>query len=465
MCAESINPVTPRVSPAIASVPEQRSLWKPQILQPGDVERAALAGPFCIMIEALHDPALLLDTRGIVLACNSAWREFARKFCQVPELFLEGANYALSCHAVLAAPFAEGLKQVLEGKLSHFQRDYRCTGKQSAAYSIQITSFLWQGESFVLVMHQAKKDAGRRSRATALPVKPLGLHASKEQIATLTRDLQTRLRELQSLLESEKLRARAYLQKTQVRAETLVRERTRTLEARNGELLRKMEERKALEKELLELTEQERKTLGLDLHDELGQQLTGLLFMAKGLEVRLQAENSKLARDASNLRVLIGGTLEYTRVLARDLAYIEFENKSLPKALKGLASRARKMFKVKCVSRTSGDFSKLEASAARQLVNIAKEALTNAVKHGKTRQISFKLSRSESRILLEIKNDGRGFKPDSRAAKGSGLRNMHYRAEILGATLQIISRPRKGTLIRCILPESSGCCEPKQSRS
>ncbi len=251
---------------------------------------------------------------------------------------------------------------------------------------------------------------------------------------------------------TEQKRAEEFLRRAHADVELLVQERTADLKNANAELLGQMAARKRLEKELLEITDNERRHLGIDLHDELGQQLTGLAFMAKGLELKLRARKVSEASDAAKLHVLIAKALNDTRALAKDLATMEFEESDLPAVLKNMAAHVKSLFKVSCSFKVKGTTPRLEPIVARQLFNIAQEAATNAIKHGKARHIWLALTHASGRLLLEIKNDGQPFVGVAARHQGMGLRNMHYRAGLIGASLEIKSSAESHTVVSCALP-------------
>src|SRR5438093_1607409 len=102
--------------------------------------------------------------------------------------------------------------------------------------------------------------------------------------------------------------------------EMRVAQRTAALSKANAELRRQIQERRRLEKELLDITEQERQRIGIDLHDDLGQQLMGIAFMVKGLEQQLERDGSARASEASKIHSLVCQSIQRAHDLALDLA-------------------------------------------------------------------------------------------------------------------------------------------------
>ncbi len=223
------------------------------------------------------------------------------------------------------------------------------------------------------------------------------------------------------------------------------------------ELARVQAERKRLEEELLDIVEMERRRIGLDLHDDLGQKLSGIALMAKGLEVRLARARSPDARAAGRIHELVRDAMSHTKGLARDLANVDVARKDLAPALRELAKHARKLCEVACVFSSKGRVPALDPGVASQVYKIAQEAVSNAIKHGKARRIRIELARRPRELALTVRNDGTPF-PDLHAhsTTGTGLRIMQHRARMIGATFDIKSRGSRGTVLRCGLPLSPG---------
>jgi len=226
------------------------------------------------------------------------------------------------------------------------------------------------------------------------------------------------------------------------------------LKLANAKLRASISERKRLEHELLEITERERRRIGLDLHDDLGQKLSGIALMTKGLELKLTREKSESAKDAAQIHQLVQETMSHTSNLARDLTTLDITEGHLRDALESLASRVHDLFDITCLFKSEGAVPALEVPVISQIYKIAQEAVTNAIKHGKARIVEIRLAAKSEGLVLSVENDGRPF-PDLNAhATGMGLKIMNYRASLIGASLEIRGRGPQGTLVRCIIPEA-----------
>lgn len=233
--------------------------------------------------------------------------------------------------------------------------------------------------------------------------------------------------------------------------EVRVQHRTAELKTANAKLHNAIAERKRLEHELLDITEKERRRIGLDLHDDLGQKLSGIALMAKGLELRLKKQNLTEAQDAGRVHELIHEAMNHASDLAHDLATLDLKEKDLGTALEELAAHARDMFKIPCKYKVTGTMPALEGSVTMQLYKIAQEALTNAIKHGKSKKVSITVENHPSELVLMIQNTGLPFPDLEGRSTGMGLRIMNYRASLIGGSLEI-KGVTNGTQVRCALP-------------
>jgi PAS domain S-box-containing protein len=235
--------------------------------------------------------------------------------------------------------------------------------------------------------------------------------------------------------------------------EVRVQHRTAELKSANAKLHAAIAERKRLENELLEITEKERRRLALDLHDDLGQKLSGIALMTKGLELKLAKQKLQGADDASRIHGLVQEAMSHASDLAHDLASLDLAERDLPSALGDLAAHAGEIFGITCRFISAGTSPTLEPPVITQLYKIAQEAVTNAIKHGKAKKVSISLTHSADKLVLAIQNDGLPF-PDMRSkTTGMGLRIMNYRANLIGASLDIHAAGScGGTLVSCSLP-------------
>lgn len=208
-------------------------------------------------------------------------------------------------------------------------------------------------------------------------------------------------------------------------------------------------ERKRLEQRILEATEAERERLGRDLHDGVGQILAGIGLHCRGLESRLQERHPAEADRAKQIKGLAAEAIQQTRVLARGLFPIELDRQGLKGALEVLAVGVEQMFHVRC--QVEGDLGApiRDRNRATHLFRIAQEAVSNAVRHGKASTVRINLACRDGFSQMSVEDDGVGFSAIPPDNEGMGLRSMRYRAEVLGAALEIRSSASGGTSVTC----------------
>src|SRR5882724_1675351 len=286
--------------------------------------------------------------------------------------------------------------------------------------------------------------SGHIDEDTATAAMRAGAHdyVMKDRLARLVPAVERELREAD---------VRADLRRTHEELELRVEKRTADLKAANLKLEQVLEERRRLENVLLEIAENERRRIGFDLHDDLGQKLTGLSLMAKGLQHRLVNERHALADDAQKIQELIEQAIHHTHDLAHNFSSLDVRDKDLCTALKDLAANVKKMFEIPCALSAKGNIPDLPHHATMQLYKIAQEAISNAVKHGKATQVVIVLIRSGDTLTLAIKNDGTPFAQPAHPTKRMGLRIMNYRASLIGASLEIEAN-KVGTTVTCAVP-------------
>ena len=250
----------------------------------------------------------------------------------------------------------------------------------------------------------------------------------------------------------ERRTAEEQLRRAHDELEMRVQERTADLKTANAKLQAAISERKQLEHELLEITEKERRRIGLDLHDDLGQKLSGIALMTKGLQLRLAKQKAGEAQEASRIHKLVQKAMSHASDLAHDLATLELKETDLRAALAELAERVKELFEISCRFNAEGSIPPLEPAVVGQLYKIAQEAVTNAIKHGKAKKVKISLTNGSQHVVLKVQNDGQPFPDLKSRSTGMGLRIMNYRASLIGAALEIKGVGTRGTLVTCSLP-------------
>ena len=216
-------------------------------------------------------------------------------------------------------------------------------------------------------------------------------------------------------------------------------------------IIRDITLRRELETDILRIGDEERRRIGQDLHDELGQMLTGIGLMSQSVARRLAERDAPETSDANQITQFIREADEYARTLARGLVPVELDGNGLPAALTRLASNASTLFGIHCTFHSSPDVERIGAQHGMHLYRIAQEALSNAARHGKAEHVRVELAVSENRIRLRVEDDGNGFESEWDKKGGSGVRIMKYRANIIGGSLDITESASGGTIVGCTI--------------
>ena len=215
-------------------------------------------------------------------------------------------------------------------------------------------------------------------------------------------------------------------------------------------------ERRRLEKEILDVTEQERRRIGQDLQDGLGQMLTGIGLLSQNLARQLAKQDRPEADDAAEITDLIREADQYARDLARGLTPVDLEASGLVDALERLVANAERLFDIECVFDEVGSALVHDGTTATHMYRIAQESVSNAVRHGQAEHIKISLAAGASQTRLRIQDDGVGFPETTDDGPGMGVHIMEYRARIIGGTLDISSTMGEGTTVTCTLPHRAG---------
>jgi PAS domain S-box-containing protein len=209
--------------------------------------------------------------------------------------------------------------------------------------------------------------------------------------------------------------------------------------------------RRRLERRLLSISDEEQRRIGADLHDGLGQHLTGTACLAAALRDQLHGAHPAEAAQADRIVGLVNAAIDLTRLHARGLCPVPVEQSGLHDALADLASQVRRLHGVECHFENGGPPLAVAPDVALQLYRIAQEAIANAIRHGAADRIVVKLQTSAKPSSLVIEDNGHGFDPSARPGGGIGLHLMEHRAAYIGADFRIAPHPRGGMRVECVL--------------
>ena len=230
-------------------------------------------------------------------------------------------------------------------------------------------------------------------------------------------------------------------------------------------ILRDISERRQLEQEILRISDAERQRIGHDLHDGLGQMLTGIGLITQNLSKRARSSNDSLADEISEVSGLVKEADQQARTLARNLTPVDLEAAGLDNALGRLAHNAGLLFGIRCRYEANGSVTVDDNSTATHLFRIAQEAISNAVSHGEADVVRIELSRGTRTLRLRIIDNGRGFqaKKQDDKTRGMGVHIMNYRARMIGGSLDITPSFDGGTVVTCTV--RTDMTPPRQSAS
>lgn len=219
-------------------------------------------------------------------------------------------------------------------------------------------------------------------------------------------------------------------------------------------IVRDVSARRHLEREILSISEHERRRIGQDLHDGLGQMLTGIGLHVENLRQKLSDQNHAYVDNAEKILHYVEEADTYARMLSRGLVPVQVEANGLATALARLAQQVETMFKVTCHFEAIGHTEAYSSPDAIHLYRIAQEAINNAIKHGKAQHISILLAVGQSQLRLRIQNNGVSFPDKLPEDRGMGLNIIAHRARVLGASFDIRPLYPQGTVVTCTIPLS-----------
>jgi PAS domain S-box-containing protein len=218
---------------------------------------------------------------------------------------------------------------------------------------------------------------------------------------------------------------------------------------------RDLTRRKELEREVVEIASEEQQRIGRELHDEIGQELTGLGMLADALVRQMGGKTETQRQLAGKLADGLQQVHQRVRTLCRDLVLTGMDGQGLRTALSNLAERTRDQTGIECTIDCPESIPTPSPITANHLYRIAQEALSNAVRHGRPAHVRIELHPTPRGLKLCVQDDGSGL-PNGGGytweSRGLGLSTMRYRANLIGGSLHITPADGKGVRVVCIAP-------------
>jgi signal transduction histidine kinase len=210
-----------------------------------------------------------------------------------------------------------------------------------------------------------------------------------------------------------------------------------------------LERSQYLERDIVNISEAEQRRIGQDLHDGLCQYLAGLTCAASSLRDDLEQLNLHAeAKNAGELSRLLRDAVVQTRDLARRLVPAHVSRLGLVLALESLAQSVTTLHGINCKFVSHAKSANCDEYTALHLYRIAQEAISNATRHGKAKNIAVTLAVKDHSITLDVLDDGVGFSESD--SDGMGLDIMRYRARLTGGHLTVDRGNVCGTKVSCV---------------
>lgn len=216
-------------------------------------------------------------------------------------------------------------------------------------------------------------------------------------------------------------------------------------------IVKDLTRRRDLERRIIKIGNEERRRIGRDLHDGLGQMLTGIRLLSENLAEKLNEKNIPEAKGIKDIADMVQEADEYARELAHGMVLTELENKGFIEAVENLCKRTEKTAGLDCTFTIDDDLEIKDFDIALHLFRIIQEAVNNAVKHSNSGSVKIEIT-SNPQLKLTISDDGDNFVMNDDDSPGSGIQIMNYRAKLLGGHFEITRTNENNTKVKCDFP-------------
>lgn len=215
-------------------------------------------------------------------------------------------------------------------------------------------------------------------------------------------------------------------------------------------LSREIDERRKLEREVTRIADEEKRRLGLEIHDGVCQQITGALLRSEAMVRRMERSETPTINEITALSALLEEAIDEAHGVAKGLCPLESSPDAVKAAMRTLTRRTQRISGVSCRLITTGDTRVQDPVIAQHLFRIAQEAVSNAVRHARATRITVELRGTQNGVSLRVEDDGDGM-PTVLPPAGMGLRTMACRAHLLEGDFTIAPTPGGGTRVCCMV--------------
>jgi PAS domain S-box-containing protein len=216
--------------------------------------------------------------------------------------------------------------------------------------------------------------------------------------------------------------------------------------------IRDITERKMLQNEIINIIDIEQQRLGENLHDGLGQDLTGIAFLCNALTKKLKELKLDEADRAEEITGEVYRVITMLRNLSHELYPPNLVENEITYTLSDFASKTGTLFGITCTFEHDPDLVITDIFVSAQVYYIVREAVHNAIKHGNAGRIIIKLTTEADKVNLTVEDNGTGLPDAGERKKGLGLRIMAYRMESIHGTFGITRNRSGGTTVYCVFP-------------
>jgi signal transduction histidine kinase len=207
-----------------------------------------------------------------------------------------------------------------------------------------------------------------------------------------------------------------------------------------------------LSQKLVQAQEEERRSISRELHDEIGQMLTGLRLELRNLEAFCIAPSPDFQRQYAEIKDLAERTMRAVRDLAMGLRPSMLDDLGLGPALQWQAREYSRHNGIPATVAMDGDLDDLPEDVRTCVYRVVQESLTNCARHAQAENVRITVHGGKNDIAVTIQDDGVGFDSSGAIHRGIGLIGMEERVRELGGKVAVMSQPNKGTVVELVLP-------------